>query len=108
MCADCHSTNVRKNYDEQKRSYSTTFSEIDVSCESCHGPGSDHLAWTQKRGDWKGLAANKGLTVALEDRKGVVWTIDPVTGNARRNSPRTSENEIMVCARCHARRGQIH
>jgi tetratricopeptide (TPR) repeat protein len=108
MCADCHSTNLRKNYDERKRTYSTTFAEIDVACESCHGPGSDHLAWAQKRGAWKGLAANKGLTVALEDRKGAVWTIDPATGNARRNSPRTSENEIMVCARCHARRGQIH
>jgi tetratricopeptide (TPR) repeat protein len=108
MCADCHSTNVRKNYDEQKRSYSTTFAEIDVSCEACHGPGSDHVAWAQKRGNWKGSAANKRLTVALEDRKGVVWTIDHATGNARRNSPRTSENEIMLCARCHARRGQIH
>jgi tetratricopeptide (TPR) repeat protein len=108
MCADCHSTNVRKNYDEQKRSYSTTFAEIDVSCEACHGPGSDHVAWAQKRGEWKGSAANKGLTVALEDRKEVVWTIDPATGNGRRNSPRTSENEIMMCARCHARRGQIH
>jgi tetratricopeptide (TPR) repeat protein len=108
MCADCHSTNVRKNYDEQKRSYATKFAEIDVSCEACHGPGSDHLAWAQQRGDRKGSPAKKGLTVALEDRKGVVWTIDPATGNARRNSPRTSENEIMMCARCHARRGQIH
>lgn len=108
MCADCHSTNVRKNYDEQKRSYTTTFAEIDVSCESCHGPASDHLVWTQKRGDSKDLVANKGLAVALEDRKGVAWTIDPATGNARRSAPRTSESEIMVCARCHARRGQIH
>jgi tetratricopeptide (TPR) repeat protein len=108
MCADCHSTNVRKNYDEQKRSYSTTFAEIDVSCEACHGPGSDHVAWTQKRGDWNGSTADKGLTVALEDRTAVVWTIDPATGNARRSTPRISENEIMMCARCHARRGQIH
>ena len=108
MCADCHSTNVRKNYDEQKGSYSTTFAEIEVSCEACHGPGSDHLAWSQRRGNWKGPAANKGLTVALEDRKGVVWTIDTATGNARRSSPRSSESEIMMCARCHSRRGQIH
>jgi tetratricopeptide (TPR) repeat protein len=108
MCADCHSTNVRKNYDEQKRSYSTTFAEIDVSCESCHGAGSDHVAWTQKRYDSKSPATNRGLTIALDERKGAVWTIDPATGNARRNSPRSSEREIMVCARCHARRGQIH
>jgi tetratricopeptide (TPR) repeat protein len=108
MCADCHSTNVRKNYDEQTRSYSTSFAEIDVSCESCHGPASDHVAWAQKRGDSKNLAANKGLTVALQDRKAVAWAIDPATGNARRRAPRTSESEIMVCARCHARRGQIH
>ena len=108
MCADCHSTNVRKNYDQQKRSYSTTFAEIDVACESCHGPGSDHITWAQKRGGWKGLLASRGLTEAFEDRKGMVWTIDPATGNAGRNSPRTSENEIMLCARCHARRGQIH
>ena len=108
MCADCHSTNVRKNYDEQKRTYATCYAEIDVSCESCHGPGSDHVAWTQNRGDRKPLQANEGLTIDLDERKGVVWTIDPATGNARRSSPRTSEREIMTCARCHARRGQIH
>jgi predicted CXXCH cytochrome family protein len=108
MCADCHSTNVRKNYDEQKRTYATTYSEINVACESCHGPGSDHVAWTQKHGTSESLETNQGLTIVLDDRKGAVWTIDPATGNARRNTPRTSEREIMMCARCHARRGQIH
>ncbi len=49
MCADCHSTNLRKNYDLAKDSYDTKWSEIDVSCESCHGPGSNHVAWAQKR-----------------------------------------------------------
>ena len=38
MCAACHSSNLRKNYDLAKDSYATTWSEIDVSCESCHGP----------------------------------------------------------------------
>src|SRR5208283_4304600 len=44
MCADCHSTNVRKNYQQQTRSYDTSYTEINVACEACHGPGSDHLA----------------------------------------------------------------
>jgi len=36
MCADCHSTDLHKNFDSQSESFQTTFSEINVSCESCH------------------------------------------------------------------------
>jgi len=108
MCADCHSTNLRKNYDARTRTFSTAYSEIDVSCEACHGPGSDHVAWAKKQGDWRKLDATEGLTIALDERKGVAWPIDPATGNPRRSSPRKSEREIEMCARCHARRGEIH
>jgi predicted CXXCH cytochrome family protein len=108
MCADCHSTNLRKNYDARTRTFSTAYAEIDVSCEACHGPGSNHVSWAKKQGDWQKLDAAQGLTVALVERKGVAWPIDPVTGNARRSSPRQSEREIETCARCHARRGEIH
>ena len=45
MCAECHSTDLKKNYDPKSDSYHTTWSEIDVSCEACHGPGSRHVAW---------------------------------------------------------------
>ena len=43
-CADCHSTNVEKAYDVATRTYSTRFSEVNVACEACHGPGGDHVA----------------------------------------------------------------
>ena len=107
MCADCHSTNLRKNYDLRTRTFATVYAEIDVACEACHGPGSNHVAWAKKEGDWQN-ATNEGLTIALDERIGVAWPIDPATGNARRSSPRHSEREIQMCARCHARRGQIH
>ena len=107
MCADCHSTNLRKNYDAGTRTFSTSYSEINVACEACHGPGSNHVAWAKKQGDWKTFG-NEGLTIALDERSGVAWPIDPATGNARRSSPRHSEREVQMCARCHARRGQIH
>jgi len=107
MCADCHSTNLRKNYDPRTRTFATAYAEINVACEACHGPGSDHVAWAKKEGDWK-TSANHGLTIALDERRGIAWRIDPATGNARRSSPRESEREIQMCARCHARRGQIH
>ena len=108
MCADCHSTNLRKNYDARARTFATSYAEIDVSCEACHGPGSNHVAWAKKQGDWQKFDATQGLTIALDERKGVAWPIDPATGNARRSAPRTSEREIETCARCHSRRGEIH
>ena len=42
MCADCHSTAVRKNYRPVDDSFATEFAEISVGCEACHGPGSLH------------------------------------------------------------------
>ena len=43
MCADCHSTNLRKKFDDSSQTFSTAYSEINVACESCHGPGRKHV-----------------------------------------------------------------
>lgn len=43
MCASCHSTNLQKNYNIEKDVYTTSFHEINVSCESCHGAGKSHI-----------------------------------------------------------------
>jgi Tfp pilus assembly protein PilF len=101
MCADCHSTNLQKNYDTGTNSYATSWSEISVGCEACHGPGSVHAELArQGRG-------HAGLTVALDERRGASWSIDPATGNARRSPARDSARELDVCAQCHSRRGQF-
>jgi hypothetical protein len=52
MCAECHSTGVRKNYDAANDRFATTFSEISVGCEACHGQGSRHVAWARDRQSW--------------------------------------------------------
>jgi predicted CXXCH cytochrome family protein len=108
MCADCHSTNLRKGYDAGSDTYHTTWSEIDVSCEACHGPGSKHVEWakTTAKGETSSVP-DMGLTVRLDERAGVAWPIDPATGKAKRSSPRTTTREIQVCARCHSRRSQM-
>ena len=108
MCADCHSTNLRKGYDPATRTYATTFAAINVSCEACHGPGSKHVDWAKRSGQQRTATANLGLTIVLNERKGVAWTIDPVSGKPRRSRPRDTEREIQMCARCHSRRGAIH
>jgi len=103
MCADCHATQVVKGYDAEKDAFATTWSELSAGCESCHGPGSAHLAWAKS----KSTDPRKGLTVALDERRGIRWTMDPGKGIAARSAPRDSEREIGVCAQCHARRAQI-
>jgi len=53
MCAECHSTGVRKNYDAAKDTFATTWAEISVGCETCHGQGSAHVAWAQAHPGWR-------------------------------------------------------
>ena len=107
MCAECHSTHLQKNYDPVSRVYATRWSEIDVSCEACHGPGSDHLVWAEQQPGWEKLADGKGLKIQLDERRDIKWTIDPDSGNAVRNKVRGSEREIEMCARCHSRRSPV-
>lgn len=108
MCADCHSTNLRKDYDPTHREYHTTWSEINVSCEACHGPGSRHVTWARREEGWNKInARSKGLIVALDERKDVRWVHDPQSDTPKRSPPRHTETEIQVCAPCHSRRAQL-
>ncbi len=100
MCADCHSTDFHKNFvppqpaafpvpvatNDIPGDYHSTFVEMHVSCEACHGPGSVHVnlasqwfpGWNRQRG--YGLA----------------------------NLKASAENEIQACAPCHSRRNLVH
>ena len=107
MCAECHSTDLKKNYDSKTDSYKTVWSEIDVSCVACHGPSSRHITWARKAKGWEAFEKNKGLGVQFDERKGVQWVMNAKTGSAARSIPRNTEKEIEVCAQCHSRRSAI-
>ena len=107
QCAYCHSTNLKKNYDAATDSFHTTWSEINVGCEACHGPASQHLAWASKKDGWQGAEdKGKGFRSSFDERRGVTWTPSS-TGTASRSEERRTNKEIEVCATCHARRGQF-
>ncbi len=84
MCAECHSTNLRKGYDPASKSFATAWSEIDVSCEACHGPGSRHVEWAQIQPMARPEVDNYALVV----RTGEI----------------TSREQVELCAPCHSRR----
>ena len=103
MCADCHSTGFEKTFDLETGLFETSWEEIDVSCEACHGPGSRHVAWvasSRKTND-------PGLRPVLDERRSISWVLNEQTGNSRRSEPRITSNEINTCAPCHSRRARI-
>lgn len=90
MCAECHSTNLWKNFDPKTDTYRTTWSEIQVGCQACHGPGSVHVAWAEwsRANNHKpGLGEPKGLLVS--------------------NQLTNNRAQVESCAPCHARRHQV-
>jgi Flp pilus assembly protein TadD len=110
MCAECHSTNLQKNYDLAKDRYETTWSEINVSCEACHGPGSRHVDWAQaaSRAEKSRYEDQKGLVVNLKDPNNGTWDIVKGADTAKRSTPLQSNVQIETCARCHSRRSVVH
>ena len=87
MCAECHSTNLQKNYDPARHEFHTTWSEIDVSCEACHGPGSEHNKWAAEKEGHRPEAENYNLVV--------------------KTSNISSRQLVGQCAYCHARRSSF-
>ena len=81
MCATCHNTRLRKNYDTTNDVFHTTMVERGVGCESCHGPMKAHNEWQY---------ANQG-----KNRK------DPTLHKLSR------DQMFATCAACHSRRGEI-
>jgi len=87
MCAECHSTNLKKNYDPQNDTYNTTWSDIDVGCEACHGPCSNHVDWATMPEMARPLAPNFEL-------------VQQTSGTSARDS-------VELCAPCHSRRAAL-
>ena len=102
-CAECHSTNLSKRFDPNSGTYATTWSEINVGCEACHGPGERHLGLAA-RGQLQD-APNAGLVVDLEDAG--AWRFVPNESIARRSPAAGRPRQVETCAPCHARRTSL-
>lgn len=84
MCSDCHSTAVDKNYQADSATYDTRWSEVNVGCEACHGPGLAHVNLMQDQ------------------------TRPPDTDPAILMGPGLSPSlQVEQCGRCHSRRAQL-
>ena len=89
-CATCHQTDFKKNYDRKTDGYQSTWSELTVGCEACHGAGQAHISWARNPSNYNpsqfAEVNTKGLLVAYLDGRG------------------GQKTEIEICASCHSRR----
>lgn len=105
MCAACHSTGLAKNYDAERDSYRTTWAELAVGCEACHGPASQHLAWA--RGDRARREAGLGFKQeSAAYRRPQFGFADPAQPIASRMGE-ASQAAGEMCFGCHARRREL-
>ena len=42
-CFNCHGTNIAQGFNVTTRRYETSWTEMGVGCEACHGPGRKHV-----------------------------------------------------------------
>lgn len=81
MCANCHNTRLRRNYDPKTDGYHTTMAEMGVGCEACHGPLKAHNQWQQRFGK---------------------------SGRADPTLTKPSKAQVIdYCGSCHARRADL-
>lgn len=99
-CADCHSTNLQRNYDISDNSFNTTFSEVNVACEACHGPASKHLAMASSSN------FNQGTGFELIKSDALQWQFSPGKNIAQPIGQKNSD-DLNMCGECHSLRSQL-
>jgi predicted CXXCH cytochrome family protein len=112
-CAACHSTGLEKNYSAATDSYRTSWREINVACEACHGPAGAHLAWANAAAggnDTQPATAagpHNGFAFSLADRGafGPAGTVDAST--LQRVDGQRPVTQLETCAACHSRRSEM-
>jgi len=73
-CMGCHTSNSKVVYDKETKKYTTSWQEMGVGCESCHGPGGNHV------------------------RSDLTAKFDTIVNPPRIPDPRRAS---MVCGACH-------
>lgn len=108
MCADCHSDGLIRNYSVKTNQFDTSWDNINVGCQSCHGKMDEH-----GKGDSSGeaesakaLAINNALTVDEQKSLGQ-WLLEEGEKIASwHGAPR--DNQFMdTCFSCHSLRTPI-
>ena len=72
-CFNCHATNIVQGYDINDQAYKSTWTEMGIGCEACHGPGRPHVelmeAWEKdpaSKPKYENSPSNRQLSAVLK------------------------------------------
>lgn len=98
-CFNCHATNLVQGYDEATARYNTTWTEMGIGCEACHGPGREHVQLMEK---WERDPSSKPqYDNSHRNRKlsGILKTFSPRSATPRQ--------VFDTCAYCHGNKTNV-
>jgi len=105
MCADCHSTGLKREYDAETYVFKSTYQAVNVSCLSCHAEADVHAKeqklQPQEAVDWK-----DELVSYLKEIDGFTFKDGSNTASWSGPKPR-QRKEMQICAACHSLRAPL-
>jgi len=98
-CFNCHATNLDAKFDVGSKTYKTSWTEMGLGCESCHGPGKPHIALMEQ---WRKDPSTKPKYDTSASNRELGHTLNIF-------SPRTAEPRQVfdTCAYCHGNKNNL-
>lgn len=100
MCADCHSDGLKRNFDVSKNSFNTTWDNINVGCQSCHGAKS---ASHYEKPNQNMPAKGKPRTALMPNS----WVLNAGKSVADWQGEKRDNSFMENCFSCHALRSPL-
>ncbi|MGE0463834.1 MAG: multiheme c-type cytochrome [Vicinamibacterales bacterium] len=98
-CFNCHGTNIAQDYDVRAKRYDSTWTEMGIGCEACHGPGREHVAQMDQ---WENNPALKpAYDTSAKNRQltDILKTLSTRSAEPRRT--------FDTCAYCHGNKTNL-
>lgn len=98
-CFNCHATNLDRGYQAASAEYRSTWTELGIGCEACHGPGRDHVALMKT---WEADPASIPTYSSRPSNRGLSELLKIF-------SPRSAEprRSYDTCAYCHGNKRNV-